>query len=1123
MIAFDFCRQAAALRASISLSFLPDLRAASARLWMAALALLQIVVAPAVCAQTIAVSESGTPSYSFPIVVPPGIAGMTPNLGLTYTAGGVNGPVGYGWSIQGISTITRCPNTKGIDGTSHAVDYTGNDKLCLDGQRLIQTDAGGTSVVFPQTNDSLGLSSGVREYRTEKDSFARVRAYGMAGGAAANGPAYFKVWTKSGQIYEYGNNANTSANSAITAQGKTVVAAWAVSRISDTLGNYIDFQYEQRDTAWGSGTVAGSPTPGHEWNLIEMRYTGTATQAPANKVVFEYGDRATAPGSAQDRAETYHQGAKNVSIRRLNAIRTYINATATPVKVKTIKLTYDHGPVTNRSRVKSITECAGTAETQCLPSTSFTYSAGGSDAYTTNANFNLGTQTLLSQAGNYGVLPGDFVGAGRTSIIRWSENPAENQLWASDGNGHFTQVTNFNITDQILFKSDGCYTTLAADVNGDGLPDLLRYSAPTSLDGSACASYGPVYIYLNNGGGTFSRRSYSGPDLTRRTASPFSIFVSSFIPQVPPGANFFLLDVDGDGQLDIVTTIIPSRLASASADPCTSSTVCTHVFKGDGKGNFVEISTNLAHVSVYVAPGQSSGVGTPNNIADLDGDGFFDLVGLNTATSYNFNLTPAYRSRGDGNFDPVATGQSCTYPIDFNGDGRNDCLAPDANANPAANKLQVADGSGAMPSAANFNLTQSSQELAGTGVGIAIMDTNQDGRQDILRWKDSPSQNTLYLSNGEGSFTASATFNLAGTQLKKSDNSFDFITGDFTGHGNVEILRLGANVNGSGNNNQLYVKQDSTPPDQLLTVTTGSGLVTSLYYASLSNATPNNGVSANLGLRYTSDRGTDRAAVYPKVDITAPMYVVATSVADSGVGGEKVTTEYAYTGLKASYDGRGAQGFRETRRQSPAPDGTNLTVVTQYLQDHPYTGVAVQSETRLGALNASFAQVLSRSTYVYCEKAAGTAAEAAATSTAPCPVTAKIQRPYLYQSTEAGWDIGGVALPTVTTTNTFNNSGDPTQIVVSTTGTTAGLSQTSTKTTTNQYFADNTAADNWILGRLQKATQRSTVLNSLASIPTSTHGSPYLGVPTAPVSPSSPPSPISPATLSIILQFLLND
>ena len=238
-----------------------------------------------------AVTDGGTAAYSYPIAVPPGIAGMAPKLSLSYSGNGINGPVGFGWSVQGLSAITRCPATIATDGAKRGVSFGPTDKLCLDGQRLIQTDANDTPL-GTQTDDARGLATGSREYRTEKDTYARIRAYGIANGADTNGPAYFKVWTKSGQIYEYGAgpSADPNTQALINAQGKSVAAVWAVARISDTLGNYIDFKYEQRDVTWGSGpTAAGAP--GHEWNISEIQYTGSAGQLPSNKIVFSYEDR----------------------------------------------------------------------------------------------------------------------------------------------------------------------------------------------------------------------------------------------------------------------------------------------------------------------------------------------------------------------------------------------------------------------------------------------------------------------------------------------------------------------------------------------------------------------------------------------------------------------------------------------------------------------------------------------------------------------------------------------------------------------------------------------------------------------------------------------------------------
>jgi hypothetical protein len=451
------------------------------------------------------INDAGVANYQIPIQAPPGIGGMTPNISIYYSGNAVNGPLGTGWTIQGLSTITRCPGDRRLDGVARGVDYSANDKLCLDGQRLIQTDANGTPTAS-QGNDSLGGSGMVREYRTEKDLYARVRAYGAAGGNAANGPAYFKVWTKAGQIYEYGVNANTTSNAQITVQGKATVAVWAVSRISDTVGNYIDFQYSQRDVAFGTASQSGTPGPGHEWSLSEIRYTGTVSQAPANRIVFVYNDRPDAAGTGvQDRSETYHMQAKNVSVRLLAQIQTYINwpaaqATrpATAVAVKTYALSYERGETSGRSRLRAVAECAGSSLTKCLPSTNFQYSAGGGVNFAANNTFRnsvLATTPMVSLAGDLGVVQADFNGDGKLDILRWSNNAAQNILFLSGAtDGQFVQAANFNITDQNLFKNDGCYSSLITDINADGLPDILRYRAPQSLSGANCASYGPVYI-----------------------------------------------------------------------------------------------------------------------------------------------------------------------------------------------------------------------------------------------------------------------------------------------------------------------------------------------------------------------------------------------------------------------------------------------------------------------------------------------------------------------------------------------------------------------------------------------------------------------------------------------------
>ena len=1143
----------------------------------------------------VSVSPGGQASYSMAIAVPPGIAGMSPNLAFSYADGGINGPLGVGWSVQGISSISRCPSTKPVDGVSRAVFFDTADKLCLDGQRLIQTNSAGASLAS-QLNDAAGLTgTAVREFRTEKDSFARIRAYGAIDNDTSKGPAYFKVWTKSGQIYHYGQQGSDAQALVLadpTGNGTPKVGAvWAVERISDTLGNAIEFKYEQQDdVAWGSGPSSGVRL-GREWNIKEILYTRTASQVPANKVVFEYTNRETSAAPGFDRAEAYQRASKNVNIRRLSAIKSYVNATGTLVPVRMHKLTYERSTVTGRSRLVSIKECAGNTETQCLPATAFSYTDGGSPDFTRSTSFAadaLATLKMLDASeGKYGAFTGDFNGDGRTDIINWSNNTGLNALYFSDGDGTFTKQTNFNITGDYLFKNDGCYYAIAADFNGDGRSDILRVVKPT------CSTSIPSKVFISSGSGTFTafnlpasidlQQTLSNLNTTsgvaceqpQRVPGPVSA-MSTTAPETDPpapldeqrelaresrlanaggrlasisgtctaynrsiGKSYYLIDANGDGFLDILTARLPGYYWNSGWGPLPSEAgacggwignvigdcnITLHT--GDGDGTFTQAYSYGSSASMYAHPGDPQDQSNPYwrraNQADINGDGLQDIL-----SSY----AGAWRSNGDGSFTSGAgitdgTGQ-CPLPIDFNGDQRADCLRTSKTASSQGITLNYASTGSA--DIAQFNLKTAGDELYGTDtsnrqtIGNVVEDFDGDGRDDILRWGQTNTSDTgIYFSKGDGSFRARAASGLSGIPrpLQGIDRKTAFTLGDFLGNGTVQILHLKhapSNTNPAEHYaNQLYVRSGGgLPTDLLAEVTSPTGLK-----STVGTRVP----LPNAGSTYIAETSTP-AAENPQgniVDIRPPMYVIPSLTQDTGAG--SLTTTYVYKGLKAQRNGRGLLGFRETRQQSPAPNGDAQTVSTRYLLQHPYIGVAALTETYAGGTSLS-GQRLSRTAYAYCDKtndATLPAISNAAAPPAPCAVTAKIARPYLYQSIEQGWDLDNNALPQVKTTNSYNAALDPLTITVQTTGSTLGLSQTFTKTTTNTYFADQTSGDLWILGRLQRSTVRSQVPNHLGSIATSAGTGPNASDQNGGGAPPTP-APLPPEVMSVILQLLLDD
>lgn len=88
--------------------------------------------------------SDGATNYIVPIQLPPGINGMQPKISLKYSSRRGNGLIGIGWSLGGLSGITRCSTSIAVDGYIDGVDYDDNDQFCLNGQRLIPVSGQGT-------------------------------------------------------------------------------------------------------------------------------------------------------------------------------------------------------------------------------------------------------------------------------------------------------------------------------------------------------------------------------------------------------------------------------------------------------------------------------------------------------------------------------------------------------------------------------------------------------------------------------------------------------------------------------------------------------------------------------------------------------------------------------------------------------------------------------------------------------------------------------------------------------------------------------------------------------------------------------------------------------------------
>lgn len=627
----------------------------------------QAVAAPGATSGQGSVSASGAATYSIPIRIPNGINGFQPAISLNYHSRAGVGHAGQGWSLGGIPEIRRCGKFFALDGKQTGVALTTADRFCLNGERLVSGSG------------TYGANNAT--YYTEVESYAKVTSYtsGGSGSAPASGPQWFKVETSDGLIYEYGK----TTDSRVEPVGTTVPLVWAVNRITDPNGNYIDFTYLEY-------TDKGVHYP------REIRYTGTTTAAPIYSIYFTWPTIAS-----EERVTTYIAGASQRVERRLSTIQVRHNGS----DFRRYNLAYESSTsASGLSRLASVQECAGS---DCLAATDIEWHTL-TDGMTTPAQTTVTNKLLNSRqmdvdgdgrkdlvyesGGTWRImfaesLPGegivfgsavdtsrsainpstaiviDFNGDGRSDLL-YVGTDSKWHVLRSNGTGFSTPLNT-----QASFVYDGS-SIWSTDINGDGLDDIIyardtieQRQFPSCEPGVPCyfnTGYVEIFYRLNNGSGFNAEVKARQIDGLNLSSVAFPAYWSYRSTSAMP-------DFNGDGIADLMILLAP--VPQPNCVNCDDPNTWTWWPMKIGTGSFNAIS-GLESLPYSASP----------LVLDINGDGNSDLAYADAALA----KWRVYISNGSDFRSPATTSlPSNAYSdkavvVDINNDGRDDIVMPDA-------------------------------------------------------------------------------------------------------------------------------------------------------------------------------------------------------------------------------------------------------------------------------------------------------------------------------------------------------------------------------------------------------------------------------------------------------------
>ncbi len=202
----------------------------------------------------------GAATYSYPIEVPKGTTGLQPSIVLSYNSQAVNGRpgvAGAGWSLPANQIYREVNNTLG--------DISDDEfKLVLDGNLY-----------------ELRYAPSDGYWHTEVEYYFKVQNLSAAPNEQG---VYWQVTKKDGMKYRFGYNTDSELASNT---GQNFSTKWSLDLVEDLFGNQISYSYLENPTAQDNSSMYLSSVV---YNQREVRFSYENSVRPDRRRVYENGN-----------------------------------------------------------------------------------------------------------------------------------------------------------------------------------------------------------------------------------------------------------------------------------------------------------------------------------------------------------------------------------------------------------------------------------------------------------------------------------------------------------------------------------------------------------------------------------------------------------------------------------------------------------------------------------------------------------------------------------------------------------------------------------------------------------------------------------------------------------------